>query len=295
MVEKTSVSRIIFVIINITLLSLFCFVCLVPLWHVIMASFSDPGALLQHQGIVWWIQGSGSLGGYKLIFESTRIWRTYLNSIFYVVVATALGVFLTAIAGYLLSRKQFKLKKPLTLFIMFTMVFNGGTIPTYMIVRSLGMTNTPFAIILPSLTSAYYCIMMKSAFELLPESFEEAAKLDGAHPLIILFKILFPLVLPTCAVIAMFMIVVQWNSWYPSYMYLPRAEEWWALQMYMRQITIENDLSTILQGAHTGDEILNATLVQYCVIVAGTLPIMVIYPFIQKYFVTGMTLGGVKE
>lgn len=295
MVERRSVSRIIFVVCNTLLIAAFCFVCLLPLWHVVMASFSNPALLMNTSGIVWWFQGSGSLEGYKLVFESTMLWRSYANTFLYVGASTALGVMLTAIAGYLISRKEFKLKKPLTLFIMFTMVFNGGTIPTYMIVRTLGMTNNPLSIILPSLTSAYYCILMKSAFEGLPESFEEAAKLDGAHPMIILFKILFPLVLPTCAVVAMFMIVAQWNNWYSSYMYLPRAEEWWSLQMYMRQLTIQNDLTSIIQGGSSADRILSATLVPYCVLIVGTLPVLIIYPFIQKYFVAGMTLGGVKE
>lgn len=295
MVEKTSVSRIIFIIVNTLLVGVFCFLCILPLWHVVMASFSEPTALMNTNGIVWWICGSGSVEGYKLVFESTMLWRTYGNTIFYVVASTGLGLALTVVAGYLVSRKNFKLQKPLLIFIMVTLVFNGGTIPTYMVVRSLGLTQSPLAIILPSLTSAYYCIMMKSAFEGLPESFEEAAKLDGAHPLVILFQILFPLILPTCAVIAMYMIVVQWNSWYPSYMYLNRAEEWWSLQMYMRQLTIMNDLTSIIQGGGSADRVLNATLVQYCVIIVGTLPVLIIYPFIQKYFVTGMTLGGVKE
>lgn len=295
MIEKRTVSRIIFVCFNIALLTAFCFICIVPLWHVVMASFSNPALLMNTTGIVWWFKGTGSLEGYKLVFASPMLWRSYANTFLYVGASTVLGVLLTAIAGYLISRKDFKLKKPLTLFIMFTMVFNGGTIPTYMIVRTLGLTNNPLSIILPSLTSAYYCIMMKAAFEGLPESFEEAAKLDGAHPMTILFQILFPLVLPTCAVIAMFMIVAQWNNWYSSYMYLPRAEQWWSLQMYMRQLTIQNDLTSIIQGGSSADRIMNATLVPYCVLIVGTLPVLLIYPFIQKYFVTGMTLGGVKE
>lgn len=295
MVEKKSASRIVFVIINTTLLALFCFVCIVPFWHVIMASFSDPLALMNGPSLVFWIQGKGSLEGYKIVLASTRLWRTYLNTFLYVGATAVLGVFITAIAGYLLSRKEFKLRKFLTMFIMFTMVFNGGTIPTYIIVRSLGLTNTPLAIILPSLTSAYFCIMAKAAFESLPESFTEAAELDGAHPMVILFKILFPLVMPTMAVIAMFLIVMQWNNWYSSYMYLPRAEEWWSLQMYMREVTIKNNMSAIIQSGGTVESALNATLVKYCVVIVGTLPVLAIYPFMQRYFVTGMALGGVKE
>lgn len=295
MIEKRTHSRVVFVIVNTLLLGLFCFICIVPLWHVVMASFSDPKELMNAPSLVFWIQGKGSLAGYKIVLSSMRLWRTYLNTFLYVGATAVLGVFLSAIAGYLLSRKEFKLRKALTLFIMFTMVFNGGTIPTYMIVRSLGLTNTPLAIILPSLTSAYFCIMSKAAFESLPESFTEAAKIDGAHHLVILFKILFPLVLPTMAVVAMFIMVMQWNNWYTSYMYLPRAEEWWSLQMYMREITIKNNMSAIIQSGGSVQTAINATLVKYCVVVVGTLPILIVYPFMQKYFVTGMTLGGVKE
>lgn len=277
------------------MLAVFCFMCIVPLWHVIMSSFSDPVALMNAPSLVMWVQGGGSLEGYKIVLSSGRLWRSYLNTFLYVGGTTVLGLTLTTLAGFLMSRKDFKLRKPLTLFILFTMVFNGGTIPMYAVVSGLGLLNTPLAIILPTMTNAYYCIMMKSAFEQIPESFSEAAKIDGASPMKILFKVQLPLVKPTMAVIAMFMIVMQWNDWYASYMYLPRAEEWWSLQMFMRQLLIENDTSSMVQGGSAFENIMNSTLVQYCVVIVGTLPVLVVYPFVQKYFVTGMTLGGVKE
>jgi len=296
MVERTTKSRIAFCILNYGLMIAFGFLCIIPIWHVVMASVSDPRLLMSASGIIFAPLGQPTLDGYGMVLSNAAILEGYMNTLIYVVVNAAAGTFLTAIAGFLVSRKNFRLAGPLTLFIMFTMIFNGGLIPTYMVIRSLGIINTRLAIILPALMNAYYIIVMKSAFEQLPAAYEESAKLDGAGPCRILFQILLPLVKPTLVVIIMFSVIGQWNSWYPASIYLPRVREKWPLQLIMRSLLIQNDISKLVTSSSDANHIVNMTgnLVKYCVTVVGTLPILVAYPFAQRYFVTGITLGGVK-
>ncbi len=295
MVEKIGPSRVVFNIINYSLMIFFAFICVVPIWHVVMASFSDPRLLMSNSGIVWRPLGEATLAGYKLVLKNHSVWLGYGNTLIYVIWNAVVGSVMTAIAGYLVSRKDFKLKTPLMLFILFTMMFSGGLIPTYMVIRSLGMINTKWALMVPGLLNAFYITMMKSSFEQLPDSFEESAKLDGAGPLTILFKILAPLVKASVVVIVMFIAVMQWNSWYPASIYLPAARDSWPLQLFMREMLIQNDTANVITSVDAQSAAdFTSNLVKYCVVVVGTLPILCIYPFIQKYFVTGVTLGGVK-
>lgn len=296
MVEKTTKSRIAFCALNYGLLVVFGFICLIPLWHVLMASVSEPRLLMASSGILFAPLGKATLEGYGIVLSNSAVIEGYGNTLLYVAVNAIVGTFLTAIAGFLVSRKNFRLAKPLTAFIMFTMIFNGGLIPSYMVIRGLGLINTRWAIILPALMNAYFIIVMKSSFEQLPAAYEESAKLDGAGPVRILFQILLPLVKPTLVVVIMFAIIGQWNSWYPASIYLPRVREKWPLQLIMRSLLIQNDVSKLLTSSNDANHVINMTgnLVKYCVTIVGTLPILVAYPFAQRYFVTGITLGGVK-
>ena len=296
MVEKTTKSRIAFCALNYGLLVVFGFICLIPLWHVLMASVSEPRLLMASSGILFAPLGKATLEGYGIVLSNSAVIEGYGNTLLYVAVNAIVGTFLTAIAGFLVSRKNFRLAKPLTAFIMFTMIFNGGLIPSYMVIRGLGLIYTRWAIILPALMNAYFIIVMKSSFEQLPAAYEESAKLDGAGPVRILFQILLPLVKPTLVVVIMFAIIGQWNSWYPASIYLPRVREKWPLQLIMRSLLIQNDVSKLLTSSNDANHVINMTgnLVKYCVTIVGTLPILVAYPFAQRYFVTGITLGGVK-
>lgn len=297
MIEKRSISRILFCVLNYGFMILFGIACILPIWHVVMASVSNPRLLMASSGLITKPLGEITFEGYAMVLKNRSVLMGYWNTILYVVVMAAAGAFLTAIAGYLISRKNFRLAKPLTVYIMFTMIFSGGLIPSYMVIRGLGMINTRWSIILPGLINAYYIIVMKSSFEQLPESFEESAKLDGAGPLTILFRILLPLVKPTMVVVIMFAVIMQWNSWYPASIYLPRVRDYWPLQLIMRSLLIQNDVSKIVTSSNEANQIVNMTgnLVKYCVTVVATAPILFAYPFAQKYFVTGITLGGVKE
>jgi len=295
MIEKTTPSRILFNILNYSFMIFFSFVCIIPLWHVLMASISDPRGLMAASGVLWKPIGEATLKGYGMVLKNKSIIIGYGNTIFYVVFAAVAGTILTTVSGYLISRKNFRPAKFLTLFIMFTMMFSGGLIPTYMVIKGLGMINTRWAVMLPGVMNAFYIIMMKSSFEQLSDSYEESARLDGAGPVTILFRILLPLVKAGLAVIIMFTIVLQWNSWYPASIYLPRVREYWPLQLFMRELLIQNDTAKIMTGTDAAQAAdYTANLVKYCVTIVGTIPILCVYPFAQKYFVTGVTMGGVK-
>lgn len=295
MVEKRSVSRVIFNIFNYGFMILFSLICLIPIWHVAMASISDPRLLMGSKGVLLKPLGEITWDGYAMVLTNKSIITGYVNTLFYVLATTVIMALGTLVAGFLLSRPNFKLKGPLGIGIMFTMMFSGGLIPSYMVVRGLGMTNTRWAMLIPGVLNAFYIMMMKSAFEQLPSSYEESAKLDGAGPLTILFRILVPLLKATIAVIVMFNVIQQWNSWFNASIYLTKTREYWPLQLFMREILINNDASkmaTSLDAEKASSFVGN--LVKYCVTMVGTLPLLCAYPFAQKYFVTGVQMGGVK-
>ena len=295
MIEKNNPGRILFNILNYGFMAIFAVLCIAPIWHVLMASISNPRMLMNASGILWTPMGKATFSGYELISRNHDILAGYGNTLIYVLWHVVVGTLCTTVAGYLVSRKNFKLQKPLLLFIMFTMMFSGGLIPTYMVIRSMGLINSRWVLMIPGMMNAFYIIMMKSAFDQLPESFEESAKLDGAGPLTILFRILVPLVKANIAVIIMFTIVIQWNAWYPASIYMPKVRDKWPLQLFMRELLIQNDSAKVLSGAQALSKAdFTSNLVKYCVTVIGTLPILLVYPFVQKYFVKGVTLGGVK-
>lgn len=295
MIEKLSVSRVIFNILNYGFMILFSIICIIPIWHVAMASISDPRLLMASKGVLLKPLGDITWEGYAMVIGNKNIITGYLNTILYVIVTTGIMAFGTLLGGFLLSRQNFRLKGPLSLFIIFTMMFNGGLIPSYMVVRSLHMLNTRWAMIIPGVLSAFYILMMKSAFEQLPASYEESAKLDGAGPLTILFRILAPLLKATIAVVVMFNVIQQWNSWFNASIYLTKTREYWPLQLFMREILINNDASKMATSLDA-EKASNFTgnLVKYCVTMVGTLPLLCAYPFAQKYFVAGVQMGGVK-
>lgn len=295
MVERLTPSRVVFNIFNYAFMCLVAFVCIMPLWHVVMASISNPRMLMASSGILFKPAGEITFKGYKLVLSNSKILTGYMNTLIYVGSTTVIGAVMTLIAGYVLSRKNMKAKSFMTMFVMITMLFGGGLIPTYMVIRALGMINTRWALIFPGVINAFYIIMMKNAFEQLPVSYEEAALIDGASPMTILIEILVPMVKATIAVVVMFNIVQQWNSWYPASIYLTGRRDLWPLQMIMREVLVQNDSAKVMSGADAAAQAdMTSNLVKYCTTIVGTLPVLLAYPFAQKYFVTGVTLGGVK-
>lgn len=266
----------------------FAFLLCDNIGYCITANNSSSGILFKPLGDI-------TLDGYRMVISNKNIIIGYANTLLYVAATTVIMVLGSLIGGYLISRKNFKLAGPLALFIMFTMMFGGGLIPSYMVVRSLGLINTRWAVILPGAINAFYIMMMKSAFDQLPAAYEESATIDGAGPLRILFSILMPLLKATVAVIVMFNVITQWNSWFNASIYLPKRRDFWPLALFMREVLINNDTSKMAtsQDAEEASDLV-ANLVKYCVTIVGTVPLLCAYPFAQKYFVAGVQMGGVK-
>lgn len=284
----------IFDIINTIIMILVVFICLAPFLHIIFASVSEPEKLVLHKGIILRPLGF-TLKGYKLLFENPDIVQGYINTLIYVVSATTLGVILTTMAGYVLSRKDFLLRNQLMLFITFTMLFNGGLIPFYMVVKSLGLVNTRLAMIIPSCIQAFFIVMMRASFMQIPESLEESAKIDGADHFTILFRIYFPLAKATIAVLILFYAVIHWNSWFNAAIFL-RDKKLFPIQLVLRNLITEANALPVLasESGIFGKEQLYKVLIQYCAMVVTTVPILVIYPFLQKYFEKGVIIGSLR-
>ncbi len=295
MVEKLTPGRVIFNILNYGFMILFGIACVLPLWHVLMASVSDPRMLMSASGILFRPLGDITMDGYRMVLANPSIITGYINTILYVLITTVIMIAGSVIGGFLLSRRELKLKGLLAIFLLITMMFGGGMIPSYMVIKGLGILNTRWAVILPGCMNAFYIMMMKSAFDQLSPSYEESAKLDGAGPLTIMVRILLPMLQANVAVIVMFNVIMQWNSWFNASIYLPKSRDLWPLALYMREVLINNDtakMASSLDAEQAADY--TANLVKYCVTVVGTLPLLCAYPFAQKYFVAGVQMGGVK-
>ncbi len=292
---KTSFSRRVFQVCNYIFMILICIVCILPLWHVYMASISDPALVEQTNGFILFPLGQLTIMGYQIIAKYKSLWQGYGNTIFYVAAQCLISGILTLIAGYVLSRKEIRYRNFMMMFMMFTMMFNGGTIPTYMVIRNLGLLDTRLALLLPTAVSVFHVIIMRTGIQSIPDALIESARMDGAGSIKIIFNIILPLCKSTFAVILLFVAVYKWNEWYPALLYLPQATDKYPLQMVLREILILNTSDTISTGADmVGNLQLYKTLVKYCAITVSTAPILLVYPFIQKYFVTGVMIGSVK-
>ena len=286
---KGTVGDKIFVSIIYVLMGLMALICLYPMWHVVMASFSDPIGLMRHSGVILKPIGH-SVEGYKVVLQNPNIPRSYLNTILYVLVGTTINMVLTTLGAYALSRKGFMFKRVLTLLIVFTMYFSGGMVPNFLTISAYGMYNTAWAIILPTAVSTYNMIVMRTTFAAVPEALRESAYIDGANDFVILYRIYIPVSKATMAVIILFYVVSQWNSWFPAMIYL-RDSKKWPLQMILREILINDAAGGISDDA---DAQYLQELIKYCTIIVATVPILCIYPFVQKYFMKGVMLGSVK-
>ena len=287
-IDKGLANNLANVIIGIFLLGV-AFVSIIPMWHVLMASLSDGKRLLAHEGLLWLPVGQANLGGYKIMFADLSILKGYLNTIIYVVGVTGFAVFFNTLGGYVLSRET-RLKGILTIFVTFTMLFSGGLIPSYMVIRTLGWVGTRWALLIPGCTNAFFLIMLMNAFRNVPASTVESARIDGAGHLRVMFQIILPQAKSMLTVVIIQTVVMQWNSWFPASIYIPNKRDLWPLQLWIKQLVADN--ANILQAANPD---YNRWLIQYVVIVAATLPILVAFPFFQKRLESGMLIGGVKE
>jgi putative aldouronate transport system permease protein len=279
---------------NITVMVLVMVVTLYPLLYVLFASLSTPEAIYRSKGLLLW-PVDPTLGGYKLVFQNPSILSGYKNTIIYVVVGTTLNVLMTSLGAYVLSRKRLKLGKPLLLLIVFTMYFSGGLIPLFLIVRNLGLINRMWAILLPGAISTWNLLVMRTSFLTIPDSIEESAKIDGAQDFTILFRIIIPLSLPIMAVMTLFYGVSQWNSWFYAVIFL-RDRAKYPLQLILREVLIMKVEGESMRLARTSDmqSVEMMGLIKYAVIIVATVPILCIYPFLQRYFVKGVMVGSIK-
>ena len=289
---KSSPSRKAFLAFNTVFLSVICFIALIPVVHVLMASFLDPRTLARTQGIILW-PTKFSLEGYIAVFKTTQIWTGYLNSILYVTCSVSVGTVLTLFGAYVTSRKGLFWNKYIMVFISFTMIFNGGLIPSYLLVSGLGWIDSPLAVIVPTCMNAFNLIIMRTFFQGIPESLEESANLDGAGRLRILFQIMIPLAKSSIAVIALFYLVYQWNSFFQAMIYLQSPEKF-PLQLVLRNILIANQATIASQGSDGGYNRLLAESIKYGTIMISILPMLMVYPYVQKYFVGGVMVGAIK-
>ena len=293
---KQCVQDKVFDIANILIMVILTFIFVWPLIFVLSASVSDPAAVTL--GKVWLFPKGFNLEGYKAIFNYKNIWVGYKNTVIYTALGTTLNLFMTICAAYPLSRKDFMPRKALTRIFMFTMFFSGGLIPSYMVVVKLGIYDTIWAMLLPSAVHVMYIIIMRTYFQTsIPQSLHEAAELDGANTAQVLWHIVLPLSGPILAVMALYYGVGKWNSYFDALVYMSSTSKY-PLQMFLREILINNQVDLNMVGldlAAAEAKMHMAQVIKYGVIVVASLPVLCVYPFVQKYFVKGVMIGAVKE
>ncbi|RTE11634.1 carbohydrate ABC transporter permease [Paenibacillus whitsoniae] len=264
-------------------------VCLLPFLYVVAVSVTPESEVLR-KGIVI-IPESVTFAAYKEVFISHGIGQAYKITLFRTIVGTALNVFFTIIAAYPLSKKYLPGRSTFLLFIVFTMMFGGGLIPTYLLIRSLGLLDSPWVLIIPHLISAFNLVIIKGFFEQLPAEIEESARVDGASELQSLWRIILPLSLPALATISLFYAVGHWNSYFDAIVYLNDAKLM-PLQVVLRNILL--NIAAQSADSMANSEAVSKFAVQMAAVVVTTIPILIVYPFMQKHFTKGVLMGSIK-
>jgi putative aldouronate transport system permease protein len=292
MLNKRSKGEKIFNTFNIIFMIILMIITVYPLLHVLFASVSDSNEVLAHRGLLLKPLGL-NFAAYKMVFKNPMIVKGYMNTIITVICGVSLNILMTSLAAYVLSRKNVLWRSSLMFFIVFTMFFSGGLIPFYFTVKSLHIDDSYLALILPVAINTFNLIIMRTSFEAIPDSLEESAKLDGANHFIILFRIILPLSLPIVAVMVLYYSVAHWNAWFNAMIFI-QNRDLYPLQLVLREILIQNDTSVMAAGVGMADQEAIGESIKYAVIVVATLPILCVYPFLQKYFVKGALVGAVK-
>lgn len=282
----------VFKVFNVTFLLFIVFITLYPFLNVVAQSFSSEAYI--NSGKVSLFPRGFNVDTYKTISKDNMFWLNYKNTILYTVVGTLISMFMTTIFAYALSKKRLMGRKFLTMFAVFTMFFSGGLIPNYVLINSLGFNNTMWALVVPGAISIYNMLIMKSFFENMPEELEEAAAIDGLNTYGILLRIILPLSKAVMATMVLFYAVGHWNSWFPAFLYLDK-KELFPVTIYLRNM-IAGATSGAAAGATSADNLTQiAANIKSVTMVLTILPILTIYPFVQRYFVTGIMLGSVKQ
>lgn len=290
---KVSLSQRIFDVFNVVFMLCLTVIMVYPIWYILCASFSDNNRLMAHMGVMMLPKGY-SLNAYKSVASNPMILSGYKNTLFILLCGVFLNIIMTSIAAYCLSRKNVYWSGLIMKFITVTMFFSGGLIPTYLLVsKTLHMNDSLLALIVPSAINTYYFIIMRTSFAQMPESLIESARLDGAGHVQVMAKIVMPLSMPIIAVMILYYAVDHWNSWFFASIILSTRSKM-PLQLVLREILIQNDTSSMMLGAGYADQYSIGETIKYAVIIVATVPILIIYPFLQRYFVKGVMIGAVK-
>lgn len=289
MIETRTPAQKSLTVLNYAIITFFGLLCLYPILHVLAASLSDPLRLVRHRGVYLWPDGF-SLKGYQMVIGNPNIWMGYGNTLFYVVAGTVINMFMTIIGAYALSRKGWPLRQFFVFLFVFTMYFSAGMVPGFMMVKELGLLNTRWAILLPGAVNTWNLIVMRTAFSSVPDEMEESAHIDGASDLRIMMQIYVPLAKATIAVMILFYAVAHWNSWFSALIYLT-DNKLYPVQMFVREILMFDAAAGTTEDANA---VYIRELTKYATIIVAVVPILCIYPFVQKYFVKGVMLGSVK-
>ncbi|MEO1780482.1 carbohydrate ABC transporter permease [Enterococcus diestrammenae] len=274
-------------------------VTLYPFLNVLAVSLNDAVDTAKGGLHIW--PRKFTLQNYQEIFSgNSQLIRAFINSVLRTVIGTAAGVFCTCVMAYVLSRKDFVFRKPVSILLILTMYISGGMIPGYILIRSLGLVNNFAVYILPMLLSAFNVIIIRSFIDNLPDALEESAKIDGANDFVIFFKIIMPLCIPAIATVALFIAVGQWNSWFDTYLYARSNANMTTLQYELMKILDNASQNSSAGNSVALDQLQNQTKttpesIKMAITIIATVPILVVYPFLQKYFVSGLTLGAVKS
>ncbi|WP_248927185.1 carbohydrate ABC transporter permease [Paenibacillus hamazuiensis] len=265
---------------------------LYPLLFIVSASFSDPALVLS--GEVLLLPKQVTLEAYKNVFENGQIWNGYKNTIVYTVVGTAINLIMTTLAAYPLSRPDLPGRGVVMFFITLTMFFSGGLIPSYLLVKSLGMVDTMWALIIPGAIATYNLIVMRTYFQSsIPWEIQEAAHMDGCSNWKLLTHIILPLSKPILAVMVLFYAVGHWNSYFNALIYI-RSKDMYPLQLVLREVLMVSQADAVDSNVGLESKVLLAESVKYVVIIISSLPVLVMYPFVQKHFVKGVMIGSLK-
>ncbi len=292
MIKRSRGERI-FECFNIVFMIFLIIVMIYPLLYVIFASFSNYYELIRFKGLLLHPLGF-NVDSYKEVFKNPLMLSGFKNTLIIVIAGTAINMFLTILGSYALSRDDLMFKKPAMLFIIFTMYFSGGMIPLYLVVKNLGLIDSLLAVMLPNAISTYNMLLLINGFKNVPKSLEESARIDGASEFLILFRIIVPLSMSMIAVIVLYYAVAHWNSWFNASIYL-RSQEKYPVQLILRMILMDGDTGSMTTGAGAADKLAISETLKYTVITVTTIPILCVYPFLQKYFVSGVMVGSVKE
>ena len=293
LMKKTFSDRV-FNTINYTFLTFCLVIILFPLINVVSMSFSSPNAVAIGRVFLWPVEPS--LEAYRTVISQPIIIRAFLNSILYAVTGTMINVVLTVMAAYPLSRKEIIGRNKVMLYFTFTMILNGGMIPTYLVIKSLGMIDKIWAMIIPNAMTVYFMIIARTFFKTsIPNELYESAELDGANDMNILFKIVLPLSKSIIAVLTLFYIVMHWNSYFDAMLYL-RTPNLYNMQVVLRNtISSTMAMQSMMDITDESSRIMSQIeVLKYAMIVVATLPIMIFYPFVQKYFIKGVMIGSIK-